>query len=453
MEKGSGYPPTSGFCHWLIRGWLALTRRKIRMLEAGDRAGEGPAIFAVSHPAGFLPALLLATATDRSVRCLFPSRVVRGPLAQFLAPRLGFILYDGEAPTSAATLGEAADVLAGGGVLAMFASQSASAQAAPDALLSTAATLVWRAEAQPAERRVAVHPVHLFLPDSAAESREILIYVDAAMDRPAERPSAASPEADAQAFAATLRLRFQENAFQLQSADLDYFITDLEDILRTDLQEDWASRPEWKQDADGFALSGSVIAWVSQVNYANPARLVRLRKSVDDYRRLNNQCALRQLQVEGADSPLQSGWRGILVLLEMAAGFPLALYGLLNHLAIILVLVLAGSFKQSKPRERSTEWMIRGAVTLGFYALQIYLVGHWRGRAAAGYYAPTLPVSGAYLWRYVELVRPQARLLFISRTIPGMSRKIRKLRRVIVQELDESLASYEAETAVANSVK
>ena len=43
-----------------------------------------------------------------------------------------------------------------------------------------------------------------------------------------------------------------------------------------------------------------------------------------------------------------------------------------------------------------TEWTLRGAVTLGFYAVQIFLVAHWRGRAAAGYYAPTLPVSGAY---------------------------------------------------------
>src|SRR5208283_3868496 len=119
----------------------------------------------------------------------------------------------------------------------------------------------------------------------------------------------------------------------------------------------------------------------------------------------------------------------------------------LNHLAIGLVLYLAGSFKRSKSRARKV-WTIRGAVILGFYAIQIFLMARLRGRAAAGYYAPSLPVSGAYLWRYVGLVRPQARLLFISLTIPALKRKIQRLRRVLLEELDQTLTSYEEKTSV-----
>src|ERR1019366_10453806 len=118
------------------------------------------------------------------------------------------------------------------------------------------------------------------------------------------------------------------------------------------------------------------------------------------------------------------GWRQTSLWFETLLALPIALYGLLNHLAIGLVLYLAGSFKRNSSRARTTEWTIRGAVTLGFYAIQIFLMGRFRGRAAAGYYAPSLPVSGAYLWRYVGLVRPQARLLFISLTIPALKRKI-----------------------------
>jgi hypothetical protein len=127
----------------------------------------------------------------------------------------------------------------------------------------------------------------------------------------------------------------------------------------------------------------------------------------------------------------------------MVLGLPIAVYGLLNHLLIGLALFLAGSFKPHSSRARPTEWTLRGAVTLGFYALQIFLVAHWRGRAAAGYYAPTLPVSGAYLWRYVGLVRPQARLLFISLTIPALTRKIQRLRHALLEDLDQTLMSYE----------
>ena len=210
---------------------------------------------------------------------------------------------------SEATLREAIDVLASGGALVVFADQSAAGQSAPGTSATTAAALVSRAEAQHVGRHVTVYPVHLFLPDSAAQSREILIYVDSIMVRPEGRPEVLSHGAGTQAFAAALESRFQENAFQLRPTDLEYFLADLEEVLRTDLQEDWASRPDWKQDVEGFVLSRLVMHWVKQTNYLNPGRLVILRKSLDDYRRLQRQCALREMEVEQADSLRHSGWR------------------------------------------------------------------------------------------------------------------------------------------------
>jgi hypothetical protein len=409
---------------------------------------EGPALFAVSQAAGFLHGLVLATAIQRPVHCLLPNDLAPGPLARFLARRLGFILYPGDRPTSEAVLREAIDVLAGGGALVVFADQTPAGRVIPGAMASTTAGLVWRAEAQHVGRRVAVHPVHLFLPESAVHSREILIYVDSVMGRPEGWPAEQPHDAETQAFATALDLRFQENAFQLRPADLEYFLADLEEVLRTGLQEDWASRPDWKQDTEGFVLSRLAREWVRQTNYLNPSRLVTLRKSLDDYRRLQRQCALRELEVEAADSPFQSGWRKGFIWLEVLLGLPIALYGLLNHLLIGLVLLLAGSFKGVSSRARTTEWTLRGAVTLGFYSIQIFLVAHRWGRAAAGYYAPTLPVTGAYLWRYIGLVRPRARALFISLTIPGLTKKIKRLRHALLEELDHTLTAYEDRTSV-----
>lgn len=448
MENGPGNPPSPGVYRTLIRGWFALTGRRIRMLQAEDVTSEGPALFAVSHPAGLLQALVLSAAIERPVHCLLPRSLAGGRLARFLTRRMGAIFYVGERPDSEVTQREAIDVLASGGALVVFADQSAAGQAAPGALASTAAAVVLRAEAQHLGRRVAVRPVHLFLPESTKQSREILIYADAVMVRPEGWPTAQSPDAEAQAFVAALESRFQENAFQLRPADLEYFLGDLEEVLRTGLQEDWASRPDWRQDTAGFVLSRLVTEWVKHTNYLHPGRLVTLRKSLDDYRQLQRKCALRELEVEGADSALGSGWRRIILWFETLLGLPIALYGLLNHLVIMLALFLAGSFKRNSSRARTTEWTLRGVVTLGFYALQIILVAHWQGRAAAGYYAPTLPVSGAYLWRYVGLVRPQTRLLFISLTIPGLRRKIKHVRHVLLEALDQMLISYEGRTSV-----
>jgi hypothetical protein len=205
------------------------------------------------------------------------------------------------------------------------------------------------------------------------------------------------------------------------------------------LQEDWASRPEWKQDTDGFVLSRLLMDWAKQTNYLDPGRLVALRQSVEDYRRVERRCALRELQVHETGSLADPGWRRVLYWLEALLGLPLALYGLVNHLVIGLVLFLAGSFKPNNSRARSKEWTLRGALILGIYIIQIYLVAHWLGRAAAGYYAPSLPVAGAYLWRYWRLVRPQIGLLFISLTIPRLTRKVKRLRHDLLEGVDRAL--------------
>jgi hypothetical protein len=131
------------------------------------------------------------------------------------------------------------------------------------------------------------------------------------------------------------------------------------------------------------------------------------------------------------------------VWVETFLGLPVALYGLLNHLAIGLTLWLAGSFRENNPRPRSTEWTIRGGVALAFYAAQVFLVAHHWGRAAAGYYAPTLPASGAYLWRYRWVLRRQARQAFISLTIPRLTERIQRLRHQLLKELDQMLGSYQ----------
>ncbi len=145
MEKGPGNPPRHGFWRAVVGVWLALARRKIRLLQGGEITAEGPVLFAVSHPAGFLHALALAVAIPRPVHCLLPKDLASGTIARFLARRFHMILDEGEKLPSEAAWGEAVDVLAEGGALLVFANQNSPGQGTP---ASTAALLVARAEAQ-----------------------------------------------------------------------------------------------------------------------------------------------------------------------------------------------------------------------------------------------------------------------------------------------------------------
>jgi hypothetical protein len=431
-------------CRGLVRLWFALSFHKIRLLRARDVTEAGPTLFAVSHPARFLDALILTAAGEGPTRCLVPKKLVGNPLARFLAGNLGMILTDHEGLPTGKELRAAMEVLAKGETLVVFADQSPALQAMTGAMASTAASLVGQAELQLAARRVTVHPVYVLLPASSSPSREFLIYIDSALARPA----AGQADDTAPSIAAALEARFRENAFRLRPGDLDYFLADLEKVMRARMEEDWSSRPNWKQDAEGFVLNRLVADWVRQTNYLDPGRLVALRESLDDYRRLQRQCALHRLQVEPANSWVHSRLRRALVLLETLAGLPIALYGLLNHLLIGALAFLAGSFGKNDSRDRTTEWTIRGAIVLAGYAAQVYLVAHRWGRAAGGYYAPTLPATGLYLWRYAWVLEHRTRLLFVSLTIPATTRRAKRLRDTLLEELDKALAGYEAEANV-----
>jgi hypothetical protein len=400
-------------------------------------------MFAVSHPPGFLEALILVAAFERPIHCVLPKASVRGPLTRLLARSLGIIFWKDERTPAERDLRAESKVLAGRGTLVMFADRSPAPQGACDTAVSTAASVLWEAESQLSGLQVTIHAVHLFLAVPPSKSRESLIYVDSALARP---PGLDDDEL--QALDSALGARFRENVFQLRPPDLEYFLGDLEELLRAGLQEDWRSRPNWKQEAEGFGLGRFVAEWVRQANYMHPGRLVSLRESLDEYRRLQQQIALRQLEVEAADSWLHSGLRRVLVWSETLVGLPIALFGLLNHVLIGALLLVAGSFKKNSQRTRSTEWMVRGVVVPGCYAFQILLVAHWWGRAGAGYYAPALLASGAYLWRYWWLARHQTRLLFMSLGIPSLASKAQGLRRALLEELDKALAAYEENAAV-----
>ena len=422
-------------CRRLIRLWFALFFRKIRLLRARDVIEEGPALLAVSHPASFLDALILTTACSRPTHCLVPRKLAASPIARFLAGALGMILTDDDGPIAERELQTAMKVLAKGGALVVFASQGPKPHAAPGAFASTAAFLAGKAESQLAGRAVVVHPVHLFLPVASSQSRELLIYIDSALSCPAP----GQEHNDGSAWVTALEARFQENAFRLRPAELEYFLADLEKVLCVSLKEDWSSRPHWKQDTEGFVLSRFVADWAGQTNYLNPGRLVTLRQSLEDYRRHEQQRALRWFEVEAADSWIHSGLRRTIVWLETLVGLPVALYGLANHLVIGAGALLAGSFRKDSSRDPTAEWVIRGAILAVGYAVQIYLVAHRWGRAAAGYYAPSLPVSGLYLWRYAWLLQHQTRLLFSSLMIPASTRKAKRVRDAFLEEFEEAV--------------
>ncbi len=438
---GARPPFAYRLCRGLVRLWFALSFRKIRVLHAENLAAPGPALLAVSHPASFLDALILVAAFEQPVQCLLERKFVQGLWGWALARGLGIIVFEPELSSWRPTVEACAAVLEHQGTVLAFADQRTVAPGEQAGLAVTVASIAVEAEARHAgQLHLRLFPVHLFLPVEQTQARELLVYVDSPLAPQEVRLHAGGELAhQVRVLAAAIEDNWRENAFRLQPHDLDEFLGDLEEVLRAELEEEWAERPNWKQTTEGFSLSHFVREWAEQLNSLNPGRLVTVRESLNTWREARRRVSLHQIEVELAGEWLKSPFRRLAVWLETLLGFLVALYGLINHLVVLLVLYLAGSFKRDTTRERNTEWAIRGGVALACYVAQTLLAAHFGGRAIAGYYLPTLPVTGAYAWRYAWLIRHRTRLAYWAARCPYETGKVRRQRKEFVDITNESL--------------
>src|SRR5437870_3743874 len=417
------------FLRWLVRLWLALFFRTIRLLNAEAMPGSGAAVLAVNHAAGFFEALILVATFEREVRCLLARGLVPGLAHGLLARGLRMILYDAESEGWRPALDACSEALARRSAIAIFA-ESEARSGEPSRSALTAATIALEAESRQSEHRqsgdgLSVWPVDVFVPVEPSKSTEVLVYVDQPLfadeylardgEQPRERALALAID--------SARLR---NPFRLQPAEFARFLSDLEEILRRDLARDWASRPNSKQTLEGFELSRSVKDSADQLNSLDPGRLVALRESLDRYREAQRALALRRLQIDLEAPWLKSPWRRIVAWVESAAGLPVAAYGLLNHILTGLVLLATGRLatgrlKNQSARSWKLEWGVRAAVALVCYVVQTWGCAHFLGRAAAGYYAVSLPLSAVYLARYGWLLRHRTRLVILAASLPAQA--------------------------------
>jgi hypothetical protein len=128
--------------------------------------------------------------------------------------------------------------------------------------------------------------------------------------------------------------------------------------------------------------------------------------------------------------------------IESVVGLPVAAYGLINHLLAWALLFWRGLLKKGSEPDEHRQWLIRTLMVLGCYVAQVMLCAHWLGRATAGYYVLTLPLSGAYMWRYWSLLRNRTRLLFLSARLPAEGAKLRWMREKLLEEINSERDAY-----------
>ncbi len=422
------------FFRGLLRAWLGLSSRRSWLLRGEAVPPTGAALLMVSHPADYSETLVLVAALERQVRCLVERKLLESFPRRFLAWAFGMIPFEPEGGDLTSGIEAASGALTKGEAVLVFSEKRMTATATGSASIA-ARVAVQAASHEAGKTGPAIVPVHLFFPPPSLQSGEPLIHVDAPLAW-RETVARGGVRDKAEALSAMLEEASRRNAFRLQPEDVQHFLRDLEDALRADLQENWAKRPNWRQETDGFELSQFVREWVERLNVAHPGRLVALRELLDTYREARRRWSLRRFEVEAAGEWMKSGWRRLAAGLESVVGLPLAGYGLVNHLLALPVCQGMGLRKKGSGRARGTRWLIFGLVAAGLYALQILLCARFLGRAAAGYYALSLPLSGAYLCRYARLLERRTQLLLFDAFAVREASRVRRMRKELLKDFN-----------------
>jgi len=419
QPKAKSEPAVYGLAGWCVRGWLDLFGRPVRVLGS-ERLPDSAAILHIRHDASFADAVALTASSPRRVTCLISRRQLRG-LQPLVASSLGMVCYETEAARWHSALRTCTRILASGGIIAAF--QESEAGEAGEAEGHTGLSLAQEGwlSAFP-EARSVILPVHRFRPP--AKHEEYLIHVGV--------PSGAA-EVEEQAGLRAAGAKWDENVFLIEAPILDRLLRDFEQALREQLQKQWASGPARNQKVDGFRLSPGAAETLRRVNRAEPETLLELRQLLDAEREDRRECSLARLRAQRGRNQLPAIWRA-LIWIETVLGFLPACYGALNHALAGLFLALFNLARRGKPSPGWT-WGVRAAIILLCYIVQILLVDRLMGRAAAGYYAVTLPVSGAYLWRYWWLLRRRTRILLLGVRATTLAALAERKRERFLQRL------------------
>jgi glycerol-3-phosphate O-acyltransferase/dihydroxyacetone phosphate acyltransferase len=427
----------------MVRFGLRLFFPRLRLLNRERLDQPGPVILLITHPRRLRVALLLISALDRRVDCLVPSGEVRGLFRKVATRALGIQSFDFTQEEQKSGLYPSMSILTGEGAIALFSEQDSRNGARRDPVADFAARLAVESILQGQDQiQPMIYPVH-FLLGTGRRAPAPLGCVDSAIQAQDFLPKTAEDLAEASRhLVEAIQSAIRTNIFALEGSDLEHFNRELEDLSREHLRQQWSQRPNWKQRPEDLELSSFARRWVAEQNRRDPARLVELRELMGAHREARRRCSMGQLIVETSGPWQASSHRVAAASIETVLGFPIALYGLINHLPALIILSASGLLRSSPKRDPKVEWLLRIFTVLGSYTLQIFIVHFWWGRAVAGYYALTLPVSGAYLWRYRWLIRRRTHVLVRKALHPAKSARVARDRKEILERFNRELERF-----------
>lgn len=446
-------PPLLPSTYQLIRPILrfALDLYYVDIQVVGGEAipDEGPLIVAANHPNSLMDTVLLGTQTPRQIHYLARSGLFESPIGRALFRRLGAIpIYrpedhpavqgaDVERPSNDATWSAVHEVLDQGGCVGIFPEgrNSPDGQVAP--FRSGVARMALAAEERHGfELGLRIVPVGIHFERRERFFTGVLIRVGAPIRVDEYRDTwEEDPRAAALALKDRLQAAIREEALHIEDNRRNALVRDLGEIIGERLLDGLIERIElprrtfrqrffdelrntpWdRRDLDDtFKAQQYIGNVIDHLVERSPEQVEELERRVRQYRDHVQQVRLRHDALLDANLDRMSAGRDSLRLTTYAiAFFPLAIWGLLNHVLPWLA-VHAMTRRVRDEATRAITLFVSSLVAFPlFYALQGWLMWKYQETALTWVilYLLTLPLAGFFWLRYLrQILRYRQRML------------------------------------------
>jgi 1-acyl-sn-glycerol-3-phosphate acyltransferase len=443
------------FLQKIIKVSLAIFFQKMEIRHGENVPAKGPVLLAVNHPDSQMDAFVLSTAIKRKVHYLAHAGLFGNRLRAKLLRSCGVIPVSrkhhksDDSQRNIEAFQECYEVLERGEVIGIFPEGISEMGRRVKKIKTGAARIVLEAERRnDYSLGIKLIPIGLhFFSRSRFRSR-VLINVGRPIDLDPYFSLNRKENVEA---VSRLTAKIQESLESLtvnvQHAELDLFVKDIEDIYRDELMtQTLADHKSSKKIVAEFVVTQKIADCVGYFHENDPQKLRDMEEKISAYKRKLKRLHLKDIMVREKTS-IQKLFKAELKGIARAiAGLPLAVYGVLNN----FIPYRTTEFIVKKYIDDKTKILMAllfgGGITfILFYSAQVFLAWYLAGYLWAILYFCTLPLSGFFALGYgKEIRRIQERVsfsffLFTNRHLIG---KMRRTRNMLIMEMNSCKDVY-----------
>lgn len=436
---------------------LNLYFKSIKVVDAHNVPNTSPLLVVANHPASALDPMVIATKIKRNLKFISRGDLTLKPFWAWLYKSLNMVpvyrphdtpeLMHKNKGMFSGCIGQ----LANGQSIMIFPEGYTVTERRLRPIKTGAARIALNAEEEHEfGLGLEILPIGLTYSNPRSIRSKVLINVGETIKVADYRSAYAyDPRETVRQLTADIKMKLEELSVVV-SEDNDELLTDVEELLAPELQEDYEFS---KAEAAELAISQDIVHAIDVIEKEEPQLFSKIKSSLAGYfsmlRKLNiNDKELQpSMRENGGISRASLYARTIACFLQILVGFPIWLYGVANNYLPFIIPILSARRISKRKAHYGTIYMVLGSVTFTvFYIIQValcaWLVGIWW---IVLLYAISLPITGLYAHMYNIKWSKFVRLLNLTRLSLKNSKGLTDLiakREALLNALELAKAQY-----------